>query len=59
MQLLGHPDQPTGDLFQMLGLLINSKKCQLEPSQEIVFLGLVISTITMQVSLPKEKVIRI
>jgi len=47
------------DLFQVLGLLINSKKSQLEPSQEIVFLGLAISTITMQVSLPKEKVVRI
>ena len=47
------------DLFQTLGLLINNKKSQLEPSQEIVFLGLTISTITMQVSLPKEKVTRI
>jgi len=34
-----------------------SKKSQLEPTQEITFLGLVISTITMQVSLPKEKVV--
>ena len=47
------------DLFQTLGLLINNKKSQLEPSQEIVFLGLTISTIAMQVSLPKEKVTRI
>ena len=47
------------DLFQVLGLLINEKKSQLEPSQEIVFLGLAISTTTMQVSLPKEKVARI
>ena len=43
----------------MLGLLINTKKSQLEPTQEIVFLGLTISTISMQVWLPKEKVIRI
>ena len=47
------------DLFQTLGLHINNKKSQLEPSQEIVFLGLTISTIAMQVSLPKEKVTRI
>ena len=47
------------DLFQTLGLLINNKKSQLESLQEIVFLGLTISTIAMQVSLPKEKVTRI
>ena len=47
------------DLFQMLGLLINNKKSQLEPSQEIVFLGLAISTISMKVSLSKEKVTKI
>ena len=47
------------DLFQVLGLLINEKKSQLDPSQEIVFLGLAISTTTMQVSLPKEKVAQI
>ena len=47
------------DLFQVLGLLINEKKSQLDPSQEIVLLGLAISTTTMQVSLPKEKVARI
>lgn len=35
------------DLFQTLGLLINNKKSQLEPSQEIVFLGLTISTTAM------------
>ena len=44
------------DLFQVLGLLINEKKSQLDPSQETVFLGLAISTTTMQVSLLKEKV---
>ena len=47
------------DLFQVLGLLINKMESQLEPSQEIVFLGLAISTITKQVSLPKDKVARI
>jgi len=44
------------DLFQGLDLLINNKKYEFEPTQEIVFLGLAISTITMQVLLPKEKV---
>ena len=43
------------DLFQMLGLLINNKKSQLEPSQEIVSR----SSISMRVSPPKEKVTKI
>ena len=47
------------DLFQALGLIINEKKSQLEPSQQIIYLGLAISTTAMQVSLPKEKLARI
>ena len=47
------------DLFQSLGLLINEKKLQLIPTQEIVFLGLGVSTSQMEVSLPKEKLSRI
>ena len=47
------------DLFQVLGLLIDEKKSQLDPSQEIVLLGLAISATKMQVSLPKEKAARI
>ena len=43
------------NLFQSLGLTINLKKSQLEPTQDIVFLGLQISTLTMQISLPIEK----
>ena len=44
------------DLFQVLELLIINKKFQREPAQEIVFLGLTISTTTMQVLLPRKKV---
>jgi len=47
------------DLFQALGLLINEKKSQLSPTQAIVFLGLELSTVQMEVSLPKEKLSRI
>ena len=47
------------DLFQSLGLLINEKKSQLIPTQEIVFLGLGVSTSQMEVSLPKEKLSQI
>ena len=47
------------DLFQTLGLIINDKKSQMEPVQEIVFLGLTVSTLAMQVSLPKEKMARV
>ena len=39
------------DLFQLLYFLINNKKSQLEPSQEILFLGLAILITAMQVSL--------
>ena len=49
----------TKDLFQCLGLTINLKKSQLEPTQEIVFLGLHLSTLSMQVSLPTEKINKI
>ena len=38
---------------------INLKKSQLEPTQDIVFLGLHISTLTMQISLPIEKLNKI
>ena len=43
------------DLFQTLDLIINDKKSKMETVQEIVFLGLAVSTLAMQVSLPKEK----
>ena len=47
------------DLFQALGLLINDKKSQLTPTQDIVFLGPRVSTIQMKFSLPKEKLVQI
>ena len=60
LQLLRYLIKQVKDLFQMLGLIINNKKSQLEPSQELVFLGLAISTVSiMQVYLPKEKVAQI
>ena len=59
VQLSGHPNQPV-EICQGpvsgAGPSINEKKSQLDPSQEIAFLGLAISTTTMQVSLPKDKV---
>ena len=47
------------DLFGVLGLTINEKKSQLEPSQEIVFMGYQLSTVTMTISLPVEKMQKI
>ena len=47
------------DLFGVLGLTINEKKSQLEPSQEIAFLGYQLSTVTMTISLPMEKMRKI
>ena len=46
-------------LIQELGLTINCKKSQIIPTQEIVFLGLMISTISMTASLPKEKLTKL
>ena len=47
------------DLFSSLGLINNEKKSQLVPSQEVVFLGYLISTVTMNISLPSEKMRKI
>ena len=44
-------------LFQALGFLINWEKSILEPKQEIVFLGLLVSSRTMTLSLPSPKLI--
>ena len=44
------------DLFENLGFLINYPKSVLEPSQIMRFLGFLVNTTTMQLSLPKEKV---
>ena len=47
------------DLFSVLGLTINSKKSQLSPVQELVFLGHQISTAQMRIVLPWEKIQKI
>ncbi|KAI8490473.1 hypothetical protein Bbelb_317410 [Branchiostoma belcheri] len=42
-------------LLQSLGFLINREKSQLVPVQEIVFLGMVINSIHLTLSLPEDK----
>ena len=44
-------------LFQQLGFVINLKKSVLTPTQLIEFLGLMIDSVTMSLSLPEEKVV--
>ena len=46
-------------LLQHLGFVINFKKCVLEPTQEIEFLGMIVNSKTMTLSLPQEKVQKI
>lgn len=45
----------TVDLFSTLGFLIHPTKSVLEPCQEIMFLGFVLNSILMHVSLPPDK----
>ena len=59
MQLLGHPNQPEEICQESVsdaGPSHQQQEPKLEASQEIVLLGLVISTTTIQVSHLKEKV---
>lgn len=49
----------TVSLMEKLGLVINSKKSVFEPSHAIVFLGNIIDSINMTVTLPSEKKILI
>ena len=46
-------------LLQHLGFVINLKKCVLDPVQEKEFLGLIVNSQTMTLSLPKEKIVKI
>ena len=46
-------------LLQHLEFVINFKKCVLEPTQEIQFLGIIVSSKTMTLSLSQEKVQKI
>ena len=41
-------------LLQHLGFLINLKKCVLDPAQEKKFLGLIVNSQIMTLSLPEE-----
>ena len=41
-------------LLQHLGFLINLKKCVLDPAQEKEFLGLIVNSQIMTLSLPEE-----
>ena len=43
-------------LLQRLGFVINLKKCVLDPAQEIEFLGLIMNSQTMNLSLSVEKI---
>ncbi|KAL1917129.1 uncharacterized protein VTP21DRAFT_4785 [Calcarisporiella thermophila] len=45
--------------LETLGFLINKKKSDLSPKKTQVFLGFVINTKTMEITLPKEKIARI
>ena len=44
------------DLLESLGFLVNYKKSELSPVQKITFLGFVIDSLEMKISLPSEKV---
>ena len=46
-------------LLQHLGFVINSKNCVLEPTQKVEFLGMIVNSKTMTLSLPQEKVQKI
>ena len=46
-------------VLQHLGFVINLKKCVLDPTQEIQFLGLIVNSQTMTLSLSEEKIRRI
>ena len=45
-------------LLENLDFLINCSKSELEPTQILVFLGFLINTVTMEIKLPKEKVMQ-
>ena len=49
----------TMNLLKSLGFLLNSKKCITEPSQMMEFLGFIINSVEMTLSLPESKVYKI
>ena len=46
-------------LLQLLGFVVNSEKCQLDPTQKNQYLGFEIDSVRMMISLPEEKVAKI
>ena len=46
-------------LFQQLGFVINLNKSVLTPTQLVEFLGLMIDSVAMSLSLPEEKVVNL
>ena len=51
--------QVTISLLQSLGFVLNSKKCQLDPSSSMECLGFIVNTNSMMLSLPERKVHKI
>ena len=45
--------------LQRLGFMLNLEKCKLQPTQEFTYLGLVLNTQSITLSLPKDKVVTI
>ena len=43
------------EIFVTLGFIVNTKKSVFQPSQKLEFLGFLINTRTMQISLPRQK----
>jgi len=58
-EMLTHQLTLVQELFHSFRLTITYKKSQLIPTQELTFLGLMISTTSMTVSLPKEKLAKL
>ena len=46
-------------VLESLGFVVNDKKSSMIPTTRITHLGFVIDSVTMRVSLPEEKVLRI
>ena len=53
--LLAESEEMSRDLLECLGFTINTNKSILEPAQSIEFLGFTVNTVTMELSLPAEK----
>ena len=47
------------NLLEALGFIINLEKCSQGPSQQLIFLGTMLNSVTMTLSLPSEKLSRI